>query len=72
MEEKRETWIRCKKCNTLISVNTNYIFTECTCGAVAVDGGKEYCRVIGEIEDWELLSKEGVGYGMRYSYLCRT
>ena len=49
--------IRCKKCGDIIeSVSVNY-FKFCKCGAVAVDGGFDYLRRCGNLEDIEELSE---------------
>ena len=48
--------IRCKKCKDVIESTSVHDFKFCKCGAVAVDGGHEYLRRIGEPEAWEELS----------------
>ncbi len=49
--------IRCKKCNEIIESTYRHDFKSCKCGAVAVDGGKDYIRRGGKREDWEELSE---------------
>ena len=49
--------IRCKKCNTEIESKDVHEFKYCKCGAVAVDGGQEYLRRIGNPEDIEDISE---------------
>ena len=49
--------IRCKKCNEIIESTYRHDFKFCKCGAVAVDGGKDYIRRGGKREDWEELSE---------------
>ena len=49
--------IRCKKCNEIIESTHRHNFKFCQCGAVAVDGGKDYLRRSGNREDWEELSE---------------
>ena len=49
--------IRCKKCGEIIESHTVHEFKWCTCGAVAVDGGKDYLRRCGNREDYEDLSE---------------
>ena len=44
--------IQCKKCGEIIESKTVHDFVVCKCGAVAVDGGHDYLRRIGQIEDW--------------------
>ena len=48
--------IRCKKCNDIIQSKRRHDFKCCKCGAVAVDGGLDYLRRIGNQEDWEELN----------------
>ena len=49
--------IRCKKCGDVIESVSVYDFKYCKCGAVAVDGGHEYLRRCGELENIEDLSE---------------
>ena len=49
--------IRCKKCGDIIESQTVHDFKFCSCGACAVDGGHDYLRRCGNLEDWEDLSK---------------
>ena len=49
--------ICCKKCGDIIESTHRYDFKFCKCGAVAVDGGKDYLRRCGRCEDWEELSE---------------
>ena len=49
--------IRCKKCGDIIESQTVHDFKFCSCGACAVDGGHDYLRRCGNLEDWEELSK---------------
>ena len=49
--------IRCKKCGDVIESKTVHDFKFCRCGACAVDGGHDYLRRCGNLEDWEELSK---------------
>ena len=59
MEKKEEiisNKIKCKKCGDVIESKTNNDLKRCSCGAVAVDGGKEYLKRIGNEEDYEELS----------------
>ena len=48
--------IRCKKCNDIIESKTINDFKKCKCGAVAIDGGKQYLKRLGKLEDIEELS----------------
>ena len=49
--------IRCKKCGDNIESKTVHDFWVCSCRACAVDGGHDYFRRCGNLEDWEELSK---------------
>jgi Zn finger protein HypA/HybF involved in hydrogenase expression len=47
--------IKCKKCGDVIESVHRHDFKYCECGSVAVDGGKDYLRRIG---DYIELSEE--------------
>ncbi len=49
--------IRCKKCNDIIESVSEHDIKFCQCGAVAVDGGHDYIRRCGKLEDMEELSE---------------
>lgn len=49
--------IRCKKCGDIIESKTRHSFVVCKCGAVAVDGGHDYLKRVGNQEEWEELSE---------------
>ena len=49
--------IRCKKRGEIIESITVHDFKWCSCGSVAVDGGKDYLRRCGNREDYEDLSE---------------
>lgn len=49
--------IRCNKCNDVIESTYTHEFKFCRCGAVAVDGGKDYLRRCGELSDFTELSE---------------
>lgn len=49
--------IKCKICGDIIESKTVHDFKWCSCGACAVDGGKEYLRRVGEFDSWEDLSE---------------
>lgn len=48
--------IRCKKCDDIIESLNSHDFQRCSCGAVAIDGGHDYLRRCGSIDDFEELS----------------
>lgn len=45
--------IKCKKCGDVIEPLYRWDFKWCKCGAVAVDGGKDYMKRTGNPEDRE-------------------
>lgn len=47
--------VRCKKCGDIIESKTTHDHQICKCGAVHVDGGRQYTRVLGEPKDYETL-----------------
>ena len=49
--------ICCNKCGDIIESTHRQDLMFCKCGAVAVDGGKDYLRRCGICEDWEELSE---------------
>lgn len=51
--------IRCRKCNEVIESKYGADFRFCGCGAVAVDGGLEMPRYLGDPEDYESLAEYG-------------
>lgn len=48
--------IRCKKCGDIIESKSVHDFNFCRCESVAVDGGHDYLRRVGESDAWEELS----------------
>lgn len=61
MEKKKQiikvNKVKCKKCGNIIESKTTNDLKRCSCGAVAVDGGKEYLKRIGNDEEYEELSE---------------
>ena len=47
---------RCRKCLDIIESKSVHDFKECKCGAIFVDGGRDYIRRGGYLEDIEELS----------------
>lgn len=45
--------IQCKKCWDIIWSRAQYDFHWCSCGAIAIDGGFEYMRVVGDLGGFE-------------------
>ena len=59
MEKKEEiisNKIKCKKCGDIIESKSTNDYKRCSCGAVTVDGGKDYLKRIGIEEEYEELS----------------
>ena len=59
MEKKEEiisNKIKCKKCEGVIESKSTSDLKRCSCGAVAVDGGTEYLKRIGNENDYIELS----------------
>lgn len=56
-QNKKETYIKCKKCDTEVFAITNGDLTSCKCGAISVDGSKDLVRVLGNPEDYEEIQK---------------
>ena len=48
--------IKCKKCGDIIESAHRDDFKFCKCGAVAVDGGHDYLRRCGNLDEFEDLS----------------
>lgn len=49
--------IRCKHCLDLIESIDTHEYKYCSCKKVAVDGGLDYLKRLGEQEDYEELSE---------------
>ena len=49
--------IQCKKCKDIIESKHVHDFKWCTCKSIAVDGGLEYLRRVGSLEDIIELSE---------------
>lgn len=48
---------RCRLCGDEIESVHVHDFVSCECGAIAVDGGRDYCRRIGKREHFQELSE---------------
>lgn len=59
--------IKCKKCGDVIESTYTHDFRRCGCGSVAVDGGKDYLRRVGRMENMEELSEYEPDTGVRRS-----
>lgn len=59
MEKKEEiisNKIKCTKCGNIIESKSTNDYKRCSCGTVAIDGGKDYLKRIGNEEDYEEMS----------------
>lgn len=45
--------IQCKKCKQVIWSTHQHDLRRCDCGAVGIDGGQAYSRILGNREDWD-------------------
>lgn len=43
---------QCAKCGDVVESKYCHDFASCSCGAIFVDGGKEYLRAGGNLEDF--------------------
>lgn len=43
---------QCRKCKKIIESKHRHDFVGCDCGAIALDGGTDYVRGIGDPEDF--------------------
>ncbi|GLX71423.1 DUF7695 domain-containing protein [Paenibacillus glycanilyticus] len=48
--------IRCKNCLSVIESVDHHDMKWCTCGKVAIDGGTQYLKRTGLLEDYDELS----------------
>ena len=53
--------VKCKKCHDIIESVHRHNMVSCKCGAISVDGGKEYLRRVGELSSVEELSEYNRG-----------
>lgn len=49
--------IRYKHCGDVIESKSTHDFKFCSCGKVAIDGGRSYLKRSGNPNDWEELSE---------------
>ena len=63
--------IQCRKCGDVIESTNVHAFVRCRCGAVAVDGGHEYLRRCGYLEDMmELSETKEVTREEAFAWIC--
>lgn len=47
--------LKCKKCGDIITSDERHDMNWCKCGAIAIDGGDDYCKITGNPEDMEVF-----------------
>jgi tRNA(Ile2) C34 agmatinyltransferase TiaS len=50
--------VRCLACGQTVESLSRHDFRWCPCGTIAVDGGSEYLRRVGNLDKYEELSEE--------------
>ena len=55
--------IKCKACGEVVVSQHRHDFRACSCGAVAVDGGRSYFRVVtaSEVDAYEIVDVKEQG-----------
>lgn len=48
---------RCKKCGDIVESKTRHSYVECRCKSIAVDGGFDYLRRVGDLDSIEEMSE---------------
>ena len=48
---------QCKDCGDIIESTYRHDFVTCKCGAISVDGGKDYLRRVGDLSKFIELSE---------------
>ncbi len=48
---------KCLKCNEVIRSTNKHDYRACSCGAIAIDGGSWYVKMVGNQEDCKLLTE---------------
>lgn len=54
--------IRCNSCNDIIFSSHVHDFRYCKCNEVAIDGGRDYTRIMGESSNYQSLELEARDY----------
>lgn len=52
-----QSFYKCKSCGDKIGINTNGRLVYCKCGKLGIDGNEYYVRIIGEKNDFEIVSR---------------
>lgn len=57
MRKIKTNKVKCKKCNDTIESKHRHDFVYCNCMSIAVDGGKNYLKRVGNINEFKELSE---------------
>lgn len=49
--------LKCKKCGDILTSTYTHDIKTCSCSSCTIDGGMDYLRRCGELDDWEDLSE---------------
>lgn len=49
--------VRCKSCQSVIESKHRHDFVWCACKSIAVDGGRDYLKRVGNLDNFEELSE---------------
>jgi hypothetical protein len=60
MSKKPGPKVRCRKCGDVLQSQHVHDFKWCKCKSIAVDGGSDYLRLVGNLEDAEVVDVTGV------------
>ena len=52
------TAIKCKRCGDIIWSGGRHDMVWCSCHSVAIDGGDDYCKITGNLENWEYYKEK--------------
>ena len=68
MKAIKRNAIRCKKCGDIIESKNVHDFKMCSCQSSFVDGGHQYIRIGGNLDDIEILTEyvDVPGYHVAY------
>lgn len=68
MKAIKRNAIRCKKCGDIIESKNVHDFKMCSCQSSFVDGGHQYIRIGGNLDDIEILTEyhDVPGYHVEY------
>jgi hypothetical protein len=58
-KNERRNRAKCALCEDVIESKSRHDFVSCSCGAIFVDGGRDYCRMGGNMENIILLNNDG-------------